>query len=86
MARANKFLIFLVFSPMPYYKIIIHMRDGRRKSGIRQYSIEDAEEVRKMIWWKVYDVMGRWRVDYVEVEEMAADGPELMAWIEWTKK
>jgi hypothetical protein len=66
---------------MPYYKIILHMRRGNKRSGVRNLPTEDVDRATEMVWTKIYDTIGRWQVDYLEVIPLPADDPQVVAWI-----
>ena len=63
---------------MPYYKIILHLTNGKKKSGIRKYPEQSIERLKTLVWTKVKETIGRHNVEYVDVIPMPADDSEVV--------
>lgn len=60
---------------MPWYRITLLLRNGKRKSGVRQFPGHDhPNQVKAYVWNKV----DRWKVEDVEVVELPACDPEVV--------
>jgi hypothetical protein len=50
---------------MPYYKIVLHLINGRTIAGIRLYLDELVDRVKTKVWHQVKEMIGRHKVDYI---------------------
>jgi hypothetical protein len=56
---------------LPNYKIIIYLKNGMFKIGVRFHPSKEASEVRTIASEKAYKTIGREKIDYIDVEPTA---------------
>lgn len=67
---------------MPYVRIIIHLRGGNTRSGVRRFPDPIIlEDIRMHSLHLAAEALGRSEIEYVTVKELPADDPAVVALI-----
>lgn len=67
---------------MAYIHITIHLKNGKKLSGIRAIAEPlNLADVRKHAWQLSAESLGRGQIDNVTVAELPADHPHVVAYI-----
>lgn len=67
---------------MGYVRITIYLRNGGRRSGVRAFSEPmNLEEIRQHAWALSSEALGRGAIEEVDVREVSADDPAVVAMI-----
>lgn len=65
---------------MPYYRIIIHLQNGAKRTGLRHYFLEE-KYIRAEIKQKTEEALGEYSVQDIDLEELAAESSEVIEYI-----